>query len=185
MIVRCPVDSGSRTTFGMRTQLALVLVVAGWIGFGPARSQESPSFRLSESVLNAGGRPVNGAVATSASFRIELDALGDAVSDFVAVYAPPGEVTGLRFDNHITLRWNAERSAGTYNLYRAGLASLATLAYGGCTQTSIAGASTLDTDPLASGAGYFYLVTVENRLAQEGTKGYRSDGIERGGTVCP
>ena len=169
----------------MQRKLALVLVVAGWLGSGPARSQESASFRLTESVLNAGGRPVDGAIASSPSFRVELDALGDAVSDFVAVYAPPGEVAGLRFDDHVSLRWNPERSAGTYNLYRAALASLATLTYGGCAQTSIAGVSTSDTDPLVSGAGFFYLVTVENRLAYEGTKGYRSDGIERGGTVCP
>ena len=182
----------------MRRKLALVLVIAGWAESGSTRAQESPSFRLTESVLNAGGRPENGAVATSASFRIELDALGDAVSPvavlgpsfghvpgFVSIYPPPGEVTGLVFDDDVTLRWNPERSAGSYNLYRAALDSLAALGYGGCEQTSIAGASTFDADAVPSGQGFFYLVTVENRLEEEGTKGYRSDGIERGGVVCP
>jgi hypothetical protein len=182
----------------MRPNLTLVLVVAGSAAFATARSQESPSFRLNEGVLNAGGRPENGVVAISASFRIELDALGDAVSPiealgatlahvpgFVAAYPPPGEVTSLRFDDHVTLRWDPERSAGNYNLYRDTLGALAAPGYGACARTSISGTTTTDTVPVPSASGFFYLVTVENRLADEGTKGYRSDGTERTGTVCP
>jgi hypothetical protein len=32
---------------------------------------------------------------------------------------------------------------------------------------------------------YFYLVTAENRLGEEGTKGYSSSGVERHGSDCP
>jgi hypothetical protein len=33
--------------------------------------------------------------------------------------------------------------------------------------------------------GFFYLVTVENRLSEEGTKGFDSGGGERTGSACP
>ena len=42
-----------------------------------------------------------------------------------------------------------------------------------------------DTHELETGEGYFYLVTAENRLDEEGTKGFSHDGPEREGTVCP
>jgi len=45
--------------------------------------------------------------------------------------------------------------------------------------------STTDGGPVSVGDGFFYLVTVVNRLGEEGGKGFRSDGTERLGTVCP
>jgi len=42
-----------------------------------------------------------------------------------------------------------------------------------------------DSDPLPVSGGFFYLVTAENRLAEEGTKGFTAEGAERLGTVCP
>jgi hypothetical protein len=104
----------------------------------------------------------------------------------VGVHRPPGEVQGLRFDDKWTLRWDAERSAGIYNLYRASLGTLSPgLSYGGCQQQNIALTTTTDSDPVPLSDGFFYLITVENRLTEEGTRGHDSDGLERTGSVCP
>ena len=49
----------------------------------------------------------------------------------------------------------------------------------------VLGISVVD-DPVVAGACLFYLVTARNRLGEEGTKGYRSPGIERPNDApCP
>jgi hypothetical protein len=167
---------------------------------GVALAQQSPSYKLQESTFNNGGDPAGGAFASSAGYRIKLDALGGGVlgtglssgsfrmdGGFVAAYPPPTEVLALRFDppGKSSLSWNPERSAGSYNLYRAGVSTLPGT-FGACFQSGIAGASATDAAVPAAGAGTFYLVTVRNRLAEEGTKGYRSNGVERTNAApCP
>src|SRR2546426_6136868 len=105
----------------------------------PAFAQESTSYRLKESVFNAGGDPYRGSVLSSASYRIRLDAVGDSVAQtglqgpsfhldggFVSAYPPPTEIAGLRFlADKVTLRWDPEKSVGAYNLYRDLLTALA------------------------------------------------------------
>lgn len=176
---------------------------------GMAAAQTSTSYRLEEYALNAGGTPSQGVVPTSASYSITLASIGDSVVGtglsstsfaadvgFDAAYPPPGEVAGtcgtagscLRFTDAQTLTWPAESSAGVYNLYRDLASNLTGLGYGQCEQQDLNGTTTTDGDPVPSGDGFFYLVTVENRLGEEGTKGFRVEGvttIERGGTVCP
>jgi len=49
----------------------------------------------------------------------------------------------------------------------------------------LAGENATDASIPAAATGYFYLVTAENRLAEEGTKGSNSTGGERLGNVCP
>ena len=172
--------------------LALLLAVTG------ALAQESPSYKLTEHTFNAGGHPSGGIVLTSASYKISLDAVGDSVvsrvlsstsyhmdGGFISGYPPPGEVMGLNFTDVETLVWSPERSAGVYNFYRDLMSSLVSLGYGTCAQQDLIAATTTDNDPVPDGDGYFYLVTVENRLGEEGTKGLDSSDTVREGNVCP
>jgi hypothetical protein len=184
-----------------RTLLALLFAcILGLLLAPDATGQESASYRLEEHALNAGGRPADGVEATSASYRISLDAIGQGVvgrdlsSDsygmeggFVSAYPPPGEVTGLFLTDAVTLVWDPEPSAGHYNLYRDALTSLADLGYGRCKQQRLTATTTTDPAmPSPAGEGYFYLVTAANRLHEEGTKGWDSYLNERPNpTPCP
>lgn len=166
---------------------------------GAAQAQSSASYTLEESTLNAGGRPASGSFATSASFRLTSDAIGDAAfargmasasyradGSFLVAYTPPGEVTALLIAaDRQTLTWDAEPSVGDYNLYRDVITNLTDLGYGSCAQQDVADETTTDPSLPPTGDGYFYLVTAENRLGEEGTKGQRSSGTERTGTACP
>lgn len=165
----------------------------------PVLAQESASYKLGEHVFNAGGNPSDGLVLTSASYKITLDAIGDSVAGrnlasasyhmdggFVMGYPPPGEVHGLEFTNLQTLVWQPEKSVGVYNLYRGLVDGLDGTVYGSCEEPDIALNATTDSDPVPVGNGYFYLVTAENRLDEEGTLGIRSTGAERPNTgACP
>ena len=165
----------------------------------PAFAQQSASFKVTEHVLNAGGHPSGGVVMTSTSFKISLDALGGSVvqggmtsasfrmdASFVSAYPSPGEVTGLRFSTQQMLRWDAETSRGVYNLYRDLVSNLPNLGYGFCEQTGLGDEMTTDFDVPLAGDAFFYLITAENRLGEEGTKGLKADGVtERLGVTCP
>jgi hypothetical protein len=172
----------------MRAITVLLLLLLA----GPALAQTSASYNLSEHVFNAGGHPEQGTVMASASYRVTLDSIGDGIGGpglasasyrmdggFPLRYPPPGEVLGLRFTDHQTLVWDPEKSVGSYNLYRDLFSSIAGLGYGNCEQQDLTGETTIDTDTPPSTDGYFYLVTAENRLAEEGTKGWDSVGTER------
>jgi len=181
---------------------ALLLVLLS----GSAVAQTSASFKLQEYTFNAGGTPSNGTEVASASFRMTVSSLGATVaaaglssasfqfdSGFGVAYAPPGEVAAmcggagacLAFTDLQTLIWPAERSAGFYNLYRDDTS----FGYGNCEQQDLATTTAVDAAEPAAGVVFYYLVTVENRLAEEGTKGFQSVAIERVGAtglpVCP
>ena len=165
---------------------------------GHAYAQTSASFKLTENVVNAGGNPQGAIRPASASFKISLDAIGGAAprgalssasyrgdGGFAARYAPPGEVRDVRFVDKTNLTWSHEPSVGTYNLYRNTLASLPG-DYGSCYQSALVGPQFLETDAPAQGSGWLYLVTAENRLREEGTKGHTSSGAERSNpSSCP
>jgi len=176
--------------------LAGMLLAGSW-GL-PAGAQSSASYRLRDHTFNAGGHPDQGTVMFSTHFRVTLDALGDGVvgpglaggvyrmdAGFGACYPPPGEVRGLIFTDLETLQWHPERSVGDYNLYRDSMSALSGLGYGACFEPGLTGATTTDMDTPPSGDGYFYLVTAENRLGEEGPKGTDSSGATRQGIVCP
>lgn len=181
-----------------RAIVAAGLLLAGLAVPGTARAQQSTSFRIYESSLNAGGHPGPAANPASTSFRLSLGSIGEISGPatlgspsfrldggFGGHFPPPGEVPGLRFVDRTTLAWSAERSAGSYNLYRDALGALAGGGFGACFRQQLAATTTTDADPLGAGTGFFYLVTVENRLGEEGTKGPQSSGAERRGTFCP
>lgn len=174
--------------------LALALLAGA-----PAVAQESASYRLTEHTLNAGGHPADGKAMASTSFRISYDAVGTPAvrwgmagpsfrmdASFGAAYPPPGEVDGLRFEGEELLRWNAERSAGVYGVYRDLVSGLPGLEYGQCLRGGLAETSLTDTSTPSHGKAFFYLVTARNRLGEEGTKGHDSVGNERANDApCP
>jgi hypothetical protein len=164
----------------------------------PCAAQTSASFKLTEATINNGGNPTQGSTLTSSHFHIKLDAIGDGVvgaglasasfhsdAGFVADYPPPGEVAGLRFASKTSLLWNDERSVGTYDLYRDLLTNIPG-AYGTCYQSALPSASWTESPNPPTNSGWFYLVAAENRLRDEGTKGFVSGGTERSNTAaCP
>lgn len=180
-------------------RILIVVTALGLVGAGTsALAQQSASYRMDEHVLNQGGRPAGGVTASSASYRVSLDSLGEALvraglssasyrmdGSFGSAYPPPGEVVGVRFADSETLTWDPEPSVGVYEVYRDGLAAIAGGGYGTCWQQDVAGESVTDSDPIAPGEGFFYLVTARNRLDEEGTKGRDSAGSERAGSACP
>ena len=179
------------------------LLAAGFaaaLATGHVLAQSSGTYRMTEHVFNAGGSPRQGLSLTSASYRMTLDALGEAVSrsalssasfhldsGFAAPYTPPGEVENLTImTDHVTLTLDPESSAGTYAVYRANLPGNPGPGFGTCLQQGLQNASATDTDVPTAGGGYFYLLTARNRLREEGTKGNQSNGSGRPNPLpCP
>lgn len=164
-----------------------------------ALAQDSASYSLREHTFNAGGSPAEGAVLTSASYRIKLSAVGQGLvplkssspsyitkPEFVSAYPPPGEVLDLLFTDATTLVWIPEKSVGVYNLYEGSVTDPFDPAYGTCQPPSLAVETATITDTPPVGGILFFLVTAENLLAEEGTKGDDSTGTERPNpTPCP
>jgi len=97
-----------------------------------ASAQSSPSYRLEESTMNAGGHPRNGIGLSSANYRMSLDAIGEtpiapvlfstAYSmdvGFARCFPPPREVQQITVLDKTMFAWTPERSVGTYRVYRA------------------------------------------------------------------
>lgn len=162
----------------------------------PALAQQSAGFQLEDHSLNSGGT-----TATSASFRITLDALGAPVArtsalsaasyrmdiGLVPAYRPAGEVAALTIGpSKSELHWSAEPSAGDYAVYRESLATLSGTAWGSCLQSGLATTTADDPADPASGAGYFYLVSARNRLGEQGSLGETSNATVRTpASACP
>ncbi len=175
----------------MRWAIATLALLLG----GGVFAQESTSFKLSEHTFNAGGSPQGGIDLTSTSFRLTLSAIGDSVTPatitsasfslnggLVGSYPPPGEVANLRFTDSTTLMWDVEPSVGIYNLYQGD----STNPFGGCQPPGIITETTTFSATPAIGEALFVLLTAENLLAEEGTKGFTSAAMERPNpTPCP
>ena len=160
---------------------------------GPVLAQSSAAYTQDEHTFNAGG-----GTASSASFSISMGSIGEGVigtalgsasynmdGGFLSAYPPPKEIAGLQFLDHDTLEWDADSSAGSYNLYRDLVSNLSGLGYGNCSQQNLSSPSATDADAAPSGDGYFYLATAVNRLVEEGSKGADSSDTTRAGTACP
>ena len=164
----------------------------------PLLAQSSPSFSLQEHTLNSGGSPANGAVASSSSFKISADSIGDPFAmthsestsytldgGFITAYPPPSEVIGVHLPEKGKLEWAPEASAGTYCVYRGLLGQMAE-GYGACLASELEDESALVPADPNVGQCYFYIVTARNRLGEEGTMGCGSGGQERQpDTGCP
>lgn len=173
------------------------LVLGLFLPGGACLAQSSANHRIESGTLNAGGRPQAGATAQSASHRLSLDAIGGIVraeaasgswrvgSSLPLRYRPPGETLGLRFVDDDSLTWQPERSVGRYNLYRNLISTLGAGSFGLCLQRALATPSADDPAIPPNGAGFFYLVTAENLLGEEGTLGAGSDGPRNNANSCP
>ncbi len=169
--------------------LAALLATALLMAAPPARAAGET---ISESTFNAGGHPAQGVAPASASFRISLGSIGEALGlpdlagaglrlqpGWVAGLRPPGEVLNLRFTGPSAFTWNPEISAGAYNVSRGALGTLPG-SPGACLAAGLAAPGASDGAlPAAPGTGFFYLVTVRNRLGEEGGKGAASSGQPR------
>jgi hypothetical protein len=176
--------------------------LAAWVTLGATvglHAQSSPGYRLEEHVLNAGGRPAETIVASSPGFRLSLESIGDSLarrpqsggayrldSGFVSGHRPPGEVMGLGFlVDQSTLTWSPEPASSAYNVYSGPLTGLPGT-YGMCAVARVAGTSWSDAATPPPASGVFYLVTGENGLWEEGTRGFASNGVERiNASACP
>jgi hypothetical protein len=163
-------------------------------------AQSGPGYRLSNCVFNQGGHPLQGASATSPSFLLRPAAIGESIvavglaspsyrldAGFGGAFVPPGEVQGLRIRaDRTTLEWSATGANIKYDLYRDLLTNLAGRQYGNCLQGHIPGVTFSDASVPPARDGFFYLVTAEDRLGEEGTKGWDSTGARRANNApCP
>lgn len=163
-----------------------------------AFAQTSASYNLKELVLNSDGDPLQGSVLSAPHYRVSLGTIGDAVvraqlssgsfrvdGGFAAAYPPPGEVQGFAFQDKATMQWSAKPSAGKYELYRNAISVLPG-DFGACLMPGLTLPTAGDATTPAAGSGYSHLATARNRLGEEGTKGYRSEGTQRASpTPCP
>jgi hypothetical protein len=174
-----------------------------WLGLllgGILLAQQSSGFKLTEHTFNAGGNPSDGLEFTSTNYRVSLSAIGQGVATpaaltstsfgmeggFLGGLPPPGDVSNLRFTDDTTLAWDPERSVGFYNLYQGTISQPFDPDFGACESTGITNETTSITTLLSPGEGIFLLVTAENLLGEEGTKGWRSSGGERPNPApCP
>ena len=164
----------------------------------PARGQSSASYKLNEQSVNAGGDPRNGIALVAPSYRVTFDSIGAPLAGvgctsasyrieagFPAALAPPGEVEGLEFVSSTMLAWSPERSAQSYAIYRSTVDAL-DVSTGDCFASYVTGEGAIDSSAPSAGSAYFYLVTSRNRLGEEGTKGYQSNGTVRtAAPACP
>jgi hypothetical protein len=180
------------------------IVLTGLLGplAGNTLAQTSATYTQKERALNQAGHPTGGIVLVSPGFRITLDAVGDGLGSaeltspsygmsggIVASNRPPGEVRGLRvLSDRSTMVWDPERSIGDYNVYRGSLGQLPGT-FGSCRLSHVPTTTASLTEvppPGPAPRGFYYLVTAENRLAEEGTKGFTSAGSERANAApCP
>jgi hypothetical protein len=181
----------------MQSIRTAVIVVIALIAASSTMAQTSANYRMTEHVFNNGGSPMDGAIPASPNLKITLDAIGDSLihptlsspnyhmdGGFIGGYPPPGETLGLRFIGPVTMQWDPEPSVGIYNLYRGDISALSGLGYGSCEQYGITGQTANDSTPPTP--AFFYLVTAENRLGEEGTKGYDSGNSQRPNpAACP
>lgn len=167
---------------------------------GAALAQTSASYDMKAHVVNEGGHPAQGVVLTSGGYRMGLDAVGQGLFaptmssasfsmgvGFVTPYLAPGEVSGvMMLADHKTLVWTREAAADHYNVYRDLFQTLPG-PYGLCWAAPVPGPTIVDNAvPSTGSAGFFYLVTADNLLDEEGTKGFNSAGAQRGNPApCP
>jgi hypothetical protein len=171
---------------GTRLLLVALLLAAPFLGHNTLPA----TYKLEGSVFNAGGHPAQGTMLTSGSYRMTLDALGDATgavslasdawrmdASLVTTYRPPGEVLNLRFEDAVTLRWDPEPSVGFYHLYQDAA----------CLQPRLSQTTTTEPAvPAAAGDIYRYLVTASNPLGEEGTPGRGTGDAPRTlSNACP
>jgi hypothetical protein len=152
-------------------------------------AQTSANYQNKEHVINNGGNPAPALISTN--YQITLSSIGDSLSGtgmssagyqidggFEGAYPPPGEVLNLLFTGKTTFQWTTESSVGTYNVYRGNVANLAS-GYGSCFTQGLTVTNAIDAADPSPGQCFFYLITAENMITEEGTMGNNSSGAKR------
>jgi hypothetical protein len=162
-------------------------------------AQSGPTYRVDEFSLNAGGRPADGLTLQSAGYRVAIDSIGDPLMvttlastsfsmdvGFARTYPPTREVAGVSVGaDKLTLSWAPERSVGIYHVYRGEIGWMPA-SYGVCHLSGIPTHETQLAEMPEPGRGFFYIVTAENTLLEEGPAGYDSAGAPRSNPApCP
>jgi len=176
----------------MKIRSLICIVVLCLLGL-PVLAQVSDNYQNREHAINSGGNPAP--FLSSDNYRITLSSIGDGISGtnmsspgyeidggLEGSFPPPGEVLDLTFTDKTTFEWNAEPSVGTYNVYRGDVTALPS-GYGTCLAQGLTTVTAIDAENPSSGQCFFYLVTAENRIAEEGTLGKKSDGSSRANTA--
>ncbi len=95
----------------------------------------------------------------------------------------PAAVSGLTVDRGLDdaalLSWLPAAAADAYSITRGDLASLAPGQYGAAIAEGVGGTAYADSDALAAGEGFFYLVQAQNYDCGLGPLGYDSEEQER------
>ena len=156
-------------------------------------AQSSANYQIEQATLNNGGNP--SPVLSSPNFQVTLDAIGNGLAltgmasasygmdaGFATDYRPPEEVLNLRFTSKTAFGWNPEPSVGTYSVYRGLLSDLSS-GYGSCFSQGLNTPQGSDPGVPSPGQAVFYLITAENRIAEEGTMGNNSAGTPRPNTT--
>jgi hypothetical protein len=181
---------GRTIVWSVLSFLALCAVARG------TPAQSSTNYQNQEHTVNSGGNP--SPVLTSTNYSVTLSSIGDGLSGpgmsstgysmdggFPAPYPPPGEVLDLQFASKASFGWDPEVSVGSYSVYR-GLVSGLSSGYGTCLAQGLTSTQATDATTPSAGQCFFYLVTAENRIAEEGTLGNQSNGTPRPNTApCP
>jgi hypothetical protein len=155
-------------------------------------AQTSPSYRVDEWTVHAGGHPLGGFGLASTSYRMSLDAVGEIPIapllhstgysidvGFARSYPPPLEVREVvALGDKATFAWAPDRSVGSYRVYRGLLRELPG-SYGACRIADISADHVMLEETPNVGQTFFYLVTAQNTLLEEGPTGYDSAGASR------
>jgi hypothetical protein len=124
---------------------------------------------------------------------LDHDGDGMAVNDIGAFEREntalvPEQVLNVEWDNNFRMVWDAEFSAVEYHIYRDDLANLSYASFGVCRDDLDTNRTDLQLDDLeepAPEAGFFYLVSAEDSLAEEGTLGYATGAERSNYGACP
>lgn len=180
----------------MRTFVALQILC---LSTGVALAQSGPTYRLEELTMNAGGHPADGVGLTSSSYRMSLDALGEASvaprlrgsvysmdAGFARCFPPPAEVQQVVvLADKTTFAWAPDPSVGAYRVYFGDVRNVR-WDEGTCLMAGIDPEFTTPDHFPEPGETFFYLITAQNTLLEEGTTGYDSAGTPRDAPVpCP
>lgn len=180
----------------------------------PGFAQQRQSYTLSTNVVNQGGAPEDrSSVPSSSGYSLGYAAIGEGILrvgmasasyqmdvGFLTPYAPPGEVAPcdgpmgvpcspkLEFTSKEDMEWPWAPWAVRYNLYRGVRddPGLFDPNYGQGLECKFPTNHQTDKQVPNAGEVLFYLVTGDNRLHEEGTKGWDTFGTERPNpTGCP
>jgi hypothetical protein len=114
-------------------------------------------------------------------FRMDVAAVnfsGNTVSVLLNNYPVADQLASVDVTGGTTITWAPVPGAASYRVYRGRLALLDSDNYGQCLNPTVTATQYTDSDPIAVGDGFFYLVTAVSN-GNEGPLGYSSSCVSR------